>query len=195
MRVPAAALAILALASVCPALVPAAHAQAPAGAVTPLPPDPEGFTVTPFLDLSFAGDYENTPGGLGVALGYGAHSRVSLEGDLSFTPNGQQGVLTEFETTTWQLSGNVLYHFLARDVTPYLALGLGVLGADTEAEATGLIADDTDYQLAWNWGGGLKTALNERLGLRADLRYFNGDDLAPDHWRLYGGVVLRQLGR
>jgi hypothetical protein len=29
----------------------------------------------------------------------------------------------------------------------------------------------------------------------ADLRFFNGDDFAPDHWRLYGGVVIRQFGR
>ena len=37
----------------------------------------------------------------------------------------------------------------------------------------------------------VKTAMSERWGLRADLRFFNGDDFAPDHWRLYGGVVIR----
>jgi hypothetical protein len=70
-----------------------------------------------------------------------------------------------------------------------------VLGADTEAEDTGLIADDTSTQFAWNWGGGIKSAISDRFGLRADLRYVNGDDLAPDHWRLYGGFVIRQIGR
>lgn len=167
--------------------------QDPAPAVAPLPPEPEGVTLTPFVDLGFAGDYENTPGGFGVALGYGVNNRVSFEGDLSFTPDGEQGILTEFDSTVWSLSGNVLYHFLARDVRPYVALGLGVLGADTEAEDTGLIADDTSYDMAWNWGGGIKTALSERFGVRGDLRYFNADDLAPDHWRLFGGVVLRRL--
>ena len=176
-----------------PALAQGVAAQQPPPAVAPLPPEPEGLTLTPFVDLGFAGDYENTPGGFGVALGYGANNRISLEADFSLTPNGEQGVLAEFDSTVWSLSGNVLYHFLARDVTPYVALGLGVLGADTEAEDTGLVADDTSYELAWNWGGGIKTALSERLGVRGDVRYFNGDDLAPDHWRLFGGVVIRRI--
>ena len=52
------------------------------------------------------------------------------------------------------------------------------------AIALGLIADDTSTQFAWNWGGGIKSAISHRFGVRAGLRYVNGDDLAPDHWRL-----------
>jgi opacity protein-like surface antigen len=101
----------------------------------------------------------------------------------------------EVESTVWSLSGNVLYHFLARDVTPYVALGLGTLGADTDAEDVFGLEDDTTTELSWNWGGGLNTAVSNRFGFRADLRYFTGDDLAPDHWRLFGGVVLRRIGQ
>jgi hypothetical protein len=50
--------------------------------------------------------------------------------------------------------------------------------------------------LAWSLGGGgVKTAMNQNWGLRVDLRFFDGDDLAPDHWRLYGRVILRRFGR
>jgi opacity protein-like surface antigen len=66
----------------------------------------------------------------------------------------------------WSLSGNVLYHFFATDVTPYVALGLGALGANVDDEDTGLFADDTSTAFAWNWGGGIKTALSERFGFR-----------------------------
>jgi opacity protein-like surface antigen len=193
--VPFATAALMTLGVAGPAAAQAGASQTAAQTVAPLLPEPEGLTLTPFVNLAFAGDYENTPAGFGLALGYGANNRIALEGDFSINPDGEQGILAEFDSTVWQLSGNVLYHFTARQMTPYVALGLGVLGADTNAEDTGLVTDETSYDLAWNWGGGVKAAMSDRLGFRGDLRYFNGDELAPDHWRLYGGIVIRHLGR
>src|SRR5690606_4086153 len=103
--------------------------------------EPEGLSLTPFVDIGFAGDYENTPAGFGVALGYGATNRIALEADLSFTPDGD--LLADVDSSVWSLSGNLLYHFLAEDFTPYLAIGLGVLGSHTDAEDLGLVDDDT----------------------------------------------------
>jgi opacity protein-like surface antigen len=197
------ALAVLALALALPA---GAHAQ---DTTTPqttqttqgttfsaMPDEPEGFTVTPFLGLGFAGDFENNPTAFGVAAGYGVTERVSVEGDLYFAPDGEQGELIEFGTSIWALSANVLYNFAGQTgFTPYVAGGLGMLSADADAEDLGLTEDDTSTQFAWNWGGGVKSALSDRFGLRADLRFFNADDLAPDHWRLYGGVSIRNIGR
>lgn len=184
------------------AIAPAALAQTttppPAEqqpAFTPLPPDTEGFTVTPFLGLGFAGDYENTPTAFGAALGYGWSERVSIEGELFFTPGAEQGDVLQFDTSVTSLAANVLYHFTADDFTPYATLGLGMMFADAEVEDTGIVDDDTDSALAWNWGAGVKSAMSDRFGLRADLRYFNADELVPDHWRLYGGVIVRNIGR
>lgn len=189
------------LALVC-AMAPAAFAQttttAPPSqepAFAPLPPEPEGLTLTPFLGLGFAGDFENTPAAFGAALGYGLDNRVSVEGEVFFAPGGEQGVLMQFDTAVTSLSANLLYHFIAEDITPYVTGGIGVMFAFTDASDTGFADDDNDAAFAWNWGAGVKTAMNERIGLRADLRYFNASDLVPDHWRLYGGVVIRQLGR
>jgi opacity protein-like surface antigen len=163
--------------------------------VSPLPPEAEGLSFTPYVELGFAGDYDNTPAGFGAALGYGMNNRLAVEADFSFTPGGEQDLFGEFDSTVWSLSGNVLYHFTNDDVTPYVALGLVALGANVDDEDTGLFADDSSTAFAWNWGGGIKTALSERFGFRGDLRYFNGDELAPDHWRIYGGVIFRGLGR
>jgi hypothetical protein len=58
-----------------------------------------------------------------------------------------------------------------------------------------MVEDDTTNAFSWNLGGGVKAAMNERWGVRADLRFFNGDDFAADHWRLYGGVIIRNIGR
>jgi opacity protein-like surface antigen len=186
------------------AIAPAALAQDTApqttpppaqGTFSPMPPDSEGFTITPFVGLGFAGDYENSPTAFGVAAGYGITDRVSVEGDLYFAPDGEQGELVAFDTNLWSVSANVLYHFTGEDLTPYVAGGLGIMGADTNAEELGLTTDNTSTKLAWNWGGGIKSALSDRFGLRADLRFFNGDDLVPDHWRLFGGVAIRNIGR
>jgi opacity protein-like surface antigen len=186
-------------------LAPAAYAQDPTtttpttqttqGTFSALPDEPEGFSVTPFVGLGFAGDFENSPTAFGVAAGFGITERVSVEGDLYFAPGGEQGELIEFETSIWSLSANVLYNFSGENFTPYVAGGLGVLNANADAEDLGLTEDDTSSEFAWNWGGGIKSALSDRLGLRADLRFFNGDELAPDHWRLFGGVTIRNIGR
>jgi opacity protein-like surface antigen len=121
---------------------------------------------------------------------------VAVEGDLYVAPDGEQGEPIEFNSSVWSLSANLVYNFAGQTgFTPYVAGGLGMLSADADAEDLGLLEDDTSTQFAWNWGGGVKSALTDRFGLRADLRFFNGDDLAPDHWRLFGGVTIRNIGR
>jgi opacity protein-like surface antigen len=189
------------------AVAPAAYAQDPTPPSTPatqttqgrfsaMPDEPEGFNVTPFIGLGFAGDLENSPTAFGVAAGYGITNRLSVEGDLYIAPDGEQGVPIEFNTSVWSVSANLLYNFAAEtDFTPYVVAGLGILNANADAEDLGLIEDDTSTEFAWNWGGGVKSALSDRLGLRADLRFFNGDELAPDHWRLFGGVTIRNIFR
>ncbi|MGH9346353.1 MAG: outer membrane protein [Vicinamibacterales bacterium] len=175
------------------ALAPAAIAQTPTPA--PLPAEPERLTLTPFIGLGFAGDYEDNPTALGVALGYGLAERVVVEGDLYFAPDGEQSTVADFDTSLFSLSANILYNFTADDFTPYAVVGLGFMSVDTNFEDLGIVDDDTQTKLVWNWGGGVKTAVSDAIGLRADLRYFNGDELVPDHWRLVGGVVIRRIGR
>jgi opacity protein-like surface antigen len=161
---------------------------------TPLPPEPEGMTVTPFIGVGFAGDYQSSPAALGVAVGYGWTERLSFEGEIGVTPNGTIGIPVEFDTSAWNLNANVLYHFLEPSFTPYVTFGIGVLGSNPDIpQELFPEVDGRTTTFAWNVGAGIKTAISERFGLRADLRHFNAADLAPDHWRLYGGVVLRRL--
>lgn len=161
----------------------------------PLPPEPEGVTLTPFIGAGFGGDLESAPFTFGAAIGYGLTERWAIEGDLYFQPDATEGQLVEFDTALWGLSANVLYHFTADRFTPYVAGGVGFANADTDLEDGGLVTDDTSSKFVWDWGGGVKAALTDRFGLRADLRYFTGDELVPDQWRIYGGVVIRRLGQ
>jgi hypothetical protein len=49
-------------------------------------------------------------------------------------------------------------------------------------------------EISYNFGGGVKYPITPRLLLRGDLRRFNANDLAPDYWRVHGGVTFR-VGR
>ena len=167
----------------------AAFAQAP----SPLPPEPDVLTFTPFIGPSFGGDLESSPVSFGAALGYGLTPKWVVEGELSLMPDASEGDIIEFDATVWGLSANLLYHFTADRVTPYVAAGLGILNAHADLEEVGLIGDDTSTEFGLNWGGGLKSAVNDQWGIRADMRYFTGDELVPNHWRLYGGAVIELL--
>jgi opacity protein-like surface antigen len=172
-----------------------ALAQQPQDAVAPLPPEPEGLTLTPFLASSFGADLRSSGTTAGAALGYGANQRISLEAEFAVAPNTRQGQLIEVDSSLWSLSGNVLYHFLRENFTPYATVGIGVLSANVDLPPGLDLVERSTTGFAFNFGGGAKAALNDRFGIRADLRYINAGDAAPDHWRLYGGLMIRQLGR
>ena len=87
---------------------------------------PNSWTLTPFLHGSLAvGDPapENSFG-LGFAVGYDWTSNLGFEGELShlFDVAGDSADV-DWSVTTF--SGNAIYHFDARHVTPYATLGLG----------------------------------------------------------------------
>lgn len=184
-------------------VAPLASAQPVAGAQpSPTNPqaldaEPESFNLTGFVGAAFGGGFDGTSSAFGGALGYGWSPRVALEGEFYVAPSGGQGLIDEYDLNLTAFSANVLYHFLneSNTFTPYAATGLGVLSGDSNIEeVTGLDIDDTSTVLTWNFGGGVKTAMDRRWGLRADLRYFTGKDFAPDHWRLYGGIIIRRIG-
>lgn len=94
-------------------VVPSAAAQPRAvqpspAAPEPLMPTPEAFNITPFVGFDFGGNLENTPATFGVALGCGLTTRFAIEGELSAAPGAEQGVITQFDTSLWSLSGSLL---------------------------------------------------------------------------------------
>jgi opacity protein-like surface antigen len=161
----------------------------PAGAsLQALPPEIDGITITPFVGLGFSGDLGNSPAGFGAAADYGLSSRASAEGELYF----MHGARSRLDTTVWSLSGDLIYHATGngQSVTPYVAAGLGLMRGEIDDSA----GSGSSSALSLNFGAGIKTAMSSKWGLRGDVRFFSGHDLAPEYWRLYGGVVFRQLG-
>lgn len=169
--------------------VPAASAQSVAEAGT--------WTVSPFLGTSAGISDRDGAGnsfGIGVGVGYDLTSNIGFEGEVGHLFD----VAGDNEDIDWSItniSGNFLYHFDVRNVTPYATFGIGFerSGVDLkDPDVPLVIASSTE--IAFNFGGGAKYRLNESLLVRGDLRRFESNDAAPDYWRIYGGITFI-LGR
>ena len=158
--------------------------------------EPRTWTATPFLGVSMGmGDAANDSLGIGVAFAYDWTSNLGFEGELAYLFD----VAGDTDTADWSItniSGNAIYHFDVRRVTPYATFGLGFERSSVDLTDPDTLAlfPASSTEISYNFGGGVKYPATPRLLLRGDLRRFNANDLAPDYWRLYGGVTFR-IGR
>jgi opacity protein-like surface antigen len=154
--------------------------------------EPNTVTATPFLSASFG-----TSNDLGSSLGIGAAVGYDWTRNLGFEVEFGRvfDVAGDDENLDWGLtniSANVVYHFNVPRVTPYATAGLGWERSSPDFEVPDPLAlvVGSSTEVAWNIGGGVKVPAGERLIARADLRRFQVNDVAPDHWRLYGGLTF-----
>ena len=155
---------------------------------------PGAWTVTPFLHTSIgAGDPAPDDSlGLGVAVGYDLSENLGFEGEIShlFDVAGDSAGV---DWSVTNFSANAVYHFDVRRFTPYATFGLGFERSSfglKDPDPLALVADPSSSEVAINFGGGVKYPINDRWIARADLRRFQANDLAPDYWRLYGGLTI-----
>jgi len=166
---------------------------APAAAQTL--PEPRTWTVTPFLHTSL-GMSDPAPEnsiGLGVAVSYDWTTTLAFEGGIGHLVDvAGDDANIDWSVTTF--SANAVYHFDTQYVTPYATFGLGLerSGFDVKNPDTlALYQDLSATEFVVNFGGGVKYAINDRWHVRADLRRFQANDVAPDYWRLYGGLTFK----
>ncbi|CAN5475530.1 hypothetical protein BH23ACI1_BH23ACI1_15980 [soil metagenome] len=154
--------------------------------------EPNTVTVTPFLATSF-GVSQNLDRslGLGVAVGYDLTSNLGFEFEFGHVFD----VVGRDANLDWSLSNfsaNVVYHFDVPHVTPYGTFGIGWERSNPRFDVPDPLALTVgpSTEVAWNLGGGVKSELTDRLIGRADLRRFQANDFAPDHWRFYAGLTF-----
>ena len=154
--------------------------------------EPNTVTVTPFLGASFG-----TSSDLGSSLGIGAAIGYDLTRNLGFEAEFARvfDVAGDTEEVDWSLtniSGGVIYHFNVPRYTPYAAFGLGWERSNPTYDNPDPLAlrVGPSTELAWHFGGGVKTEITDRLIARGDIRRFQVNDIAPDHWRVYGGLTF-----
>lgn len=175
------------------ALMPsAAQAQAQAAVYGQSVAEPRTVTVTPFVAVSF-GTSNNLGSSLGVgaAVGYDWTRNLGVEVELGHVFD----VAGDDDNLDWSLtniSANVIYHFDVPRLTPYATLGLGWERSSPKFDLIdpAALTIGRSTEVAWNFGGGVKVPFGDRLLARGDLRRFQVNDLAPNHWRLYGGLTF-----
>lgn len=174
--------------------VPPAAAQP---AVLPAP-EPGTWTVTPFLGTSM-GISSPAPGnslGLGAAVAYDWTASLGFEGEFGHLLDvAGDAAAIDWSVTTF--SANAVYHFAVERLTPYATFGLGFERSHSEIkepDPAALVLNPNATEFAFNFGGGVKYPITDRMAVRADLRRFHALDIAPNFWRLYGGLTFR-LGR
>lgn len=160
---------------------------------------PRSWTVTPFLSTSAGLDISkldvdpllNESLGIGVAVGYDLTHNLGFEGEIGHLFD----VAGETDNIDWSVStfsANAIYHFDVKRVTPYATFGIGFERSGYDLKATDpleLTLDPSSTEIAINFGGGVKYALDNRWVVRGDLRRFQANDIAPDYWRIYGGLT------
>jgi opacity protein-like surface antigen len=153
--------------------------------------EPNTITVTPFLGGAFGTSEDlGASGAIGVALGYDMTSNLGFEGEFAhlFDVAGSDA---NVDSPVQNYSGNVVYHFGVKRVTPYATFGLSIEHIGRSVKNPDLLASNAppSTEIAYNVGGGVKYPLTQNFLARADLRRFQSNDLAPDYWRLYGGLT------
>jgi opacity protein-like surface antigen len=152
-------------------------------------PAPGSLDVTPFFGIGFGSDQDGATSALGVGIGYNWTDQITFEGELGIVPD-IEGDTSSADVGLLTVSANGLYHFdTGTAYVPYATFGLGFGRASFDFPDL----DDSHTELAINVGGGVKKAINDKIGWRADLRYFNVNDDNPNFWRLYGGITFKFL--
>ena len=136
-----------------------------------------------------------------VSLGSPYSSRVG--GAIGFPLNKETSLEAEFGYRRQELNALSAHLSLVRDlpslgrIKPYLAAGIGLeeYGAPLP-QPNGTVATIGRMALSVNAGGGVKVPVDEKWGVRADARWFNGiGGQAGEHWRLFNGVTFKAGSR
>jgi opacity protein-like surface antigen len=182
---------IAALAVVSVALTGSAAAQAPGQTTTTITPG--HWTATPFVGVGFSGDLDSGTGLFGVSGGYVWDPRVSFEAEFSVLPSSENSGLVEVDSSVWNLTANVLYHFAGRDWVPYGVAGIGFGHSSVDIKSDDPLLntfDDSSNEFVAAIGGGVERLIRNNVGFRGDFRYMFGGDLVPDYWRLSAGITF-----
>jgi opacity protein-like surface antigen len=153
-----------------------------------------GLTGTAFLGGSMGLDRPGAGNSLlmGGAVGFDLTPNIGFEGELAhlFDVAGDNAGI-DWSVTT--VTGNFVYHFDVRHVTPYATFGLGFERSSVDVKVSDPVAliAPSATELTFNFGGGVKYRLAQQLLLRGDLRRVEANDLAPDYWRAYAGLVFQ----
>jgi opacity protein-like surface antigen len=134
--------------------------------------------VTPYVSLNSAA---STGVGAAVRWPIGANFSVELEASQRYA-----------EINALASSVNLVFDFPALGrVTPYAVGGLGLEQYGFATGMPGAVIARRATAFTVNAGGGVRVPVDDKWGVRSDVRWSNGIGRdAPERWRLYNGVTF-----
>jgi hypothetical protein len=149
------------------------------------------WVVTPYLGINLAGDAEFRRGGPGVSVAYFGgrlgfeldverYNHFFKDEDVAHLVANNCGVgpagepCTDLNTDAIGFMGNIVAPIRitgAENWRPYATAGLGVIRSWV-TDPSNKVVDTDQNDFAFNVGGGVMYSLNNRVGLRGDVRYF-----------------------
>lgn len=162
------------------------------------------WLLTPFLGVNFGGDADGQKVVYGGSIGYMGAGVVGFEVDFAHAPEFLDKTLfVDSSLTTFM--GNVIVGVPIggsnASVRPYVTGGAGLLR--TNVADVGDFFDIDNSSFGINVGGGVMVFLNDKVGIRGDLRYlrslqdpeeddeFDIDFGSFDFWRGTVGVTFK----
>jgi hypothetical protein len=166
------------------------------------------WLFTPAITFPTGGDtVDQDHPAFGFAVGIIDEESFAFEADLGYAPSFFNGSRADFDGTgnVLTLMGNVLIGAGSGRVIPYVTGGAGYMQMRVTSDFGRF--QSTTREAGFNVGGGILGFARQRVGLRADVRYFRsfqnqvpswtrgiGADIAPgsfDFWRMGVGVTIR----
>ncbi len=112
-------------------------------------------------------DDDDITAGIGAAVRFKVADVLGLEGAINYRQ--EEFGDDELTVKTWPVLATAMFYPVE---TIYGLLGLGVYNTSTDRNEDNVdLADDTDSEIGWHFGGGLELPLGERALLTGDLRY------------------------
>jgi len=159
--------------------------------------------LTPFAGATFGADSPGERPTVGASVLF-MGTMAGLELDLGYTPDffrESDAFDLGSDSNVTALSANLLLGLGAGPVRPYVTGGAGLLRTRVTS-ADDLFDDISENDLGVNAGAGIIVMFSDRIGLRADGRYFrslqsiDAGDLSVslgnfDFWRGYAGLAFR----
>ncbi len=133
----------------------------------------DGF-LAPYVGVNFAGDTTKTSTVVGGSLGYLGHA-AGVEVDFGYTPSFFGSDTLDVNGKVATLMGNVLIGGRHHAVSPYVALGAGLI----RTNVSGAIDVFNIHETKNNWGGNIGGGLfvgSGAITFRGDVRYFKSFD-------------------
>lgn len=131
-------------------------------------------TLTPFIGSLFKGDLPTKKADYGASLTFMGGGIFGGEITGNYAPNFVAETSTSAAVAQAGLMGNLIVGIpiggdTGKSFRPYVTGGIGLFRAT--AKKTDFFDRVTTNDFAYNLGGGVMAFFNDRIGLRADLRY------------------------